>query len=144
MKFPLKTVVTILVLLALTMSIQAQDDYTAKVQQLRTEKDAELKSKKHSPLQKKDRKAFDHLNYYPIEESWNKEVAFTLVQNGDTIDIMTSSGKVKQFYVYGKIALTHQGIQESLEAYRRIWPEGYVSHYPPSLFGLLRCRTGRA
>ena len=134
MYIPMKIGTIVFAMLVLTMSIQAQDDYTAKIQHLRAEKDAELKSKKLSPLQKADRKAFDHLNYYPIDEAWNLEVDFAIVENGDTLDMMTSSGKTKQFYVYGRITIYHDGKRESLFAYNRIWPEGYVSEYPPSLF----------
>lgn len=122
------------VLVLCVSNLCAQHSFTDSIQSVRTAKDVELKSKKHSPLQKKDRRAFDHLNYYPVDEAWNLEVDFAIVEHGDTVDMMTSSGKTKQFYVYGRITIYHDGKRESLFAYNRIWPEGYVSEYPPSLF----------
>ena len=130
----MKTVFYFLVLFCFTLIAKSQDDHTAQIKKLRTEKNVELRSKKNSPLQKKDRKAFDHLNYFPIDKAWCKDVEFALVENGDTIDIITSSGKPKQFYVFGKITFCNDGTPESLNAYMRIWPEGYESDYPPSLF----------
>ena len=112
----------------------AQSSYVKEIEQGRKAKDKGLRSRRHSPLQKEDRKAFDHLHYYPVDEAWKKEVQFTMIEKGDTIDIMTSSGKIKQFYEYGSLAFAHLGDSDTLTAYKRIWPEGYDSPYAPYLF----------
>lgn len=112
----------------------AQTDYIKDIEKGRKAKDKGLRSKRHSPLQSEDMKTFDHLNYFPVDPAWKKEVSFTMIEKGDTIDIMTSSGKVKQFYEYGTLTFAHLGDSDTLTAYKRIWPEGYDVPYAPYLF----------
>ena len=117
-----------------TTAISAQSVYQNEIITERHEKDEELESRKHSPLQKVDRKAFSHLNYFDVDEGWNKTADFSLIIDGEVLDIMTSIGKVKQFQTYGMITFNNGQRMDTLYAYKRIWPEGYVSPYPPPLF----------
>lgn len=121
---------------AISISSQgfAQSNYESDILAERKTKDEHLESRKHSPLQKRDRKAFTQLNYFEVNQAWNKTAEFSLIIGGDTLDIMTSSGKVKQFQTYGLITFHNGQRIDSLYAYKRIWPEGFVSPYEPSLF----------
>ncbi|MEQ9188362.1 MAG: DUF1684 domain-containing protein [Cryomorphaceae bacterium] len=127
----------VLILAMAAYDLLAQDrpaDYEKLIVQGRKAKDKELKSKRHSPLQAEDRKAFHGLNYFAVDPEWRKLAHFILLENGDTLDIMTSAGKTKEYFEYGLLVIEHLGDADSLTAYKRIWPEGYESPYAPYLF----------
>lgn len=130
----MKAFLAVFFLLLLNTACFTQEDYRSEIQKKREEKDIQLKSRKESPLQKKDRRSFDHLNYFEIDEVWRKEATLVLLDGTDTVDFATSSGKVKKFYKYASLSFEHGGKQYRLIAYKRIYPEGYVSNYPPYLF----------
>jgi uncharacterized protein (DUF1684 family) len=114
--------------------VSGQDQYVQTLEHERRSKDRELASRKHSPLLAHDRKVFRGLQYFPIKAEWVKAAHFKHITHGDTMDIMTSNGKSKRFVAYGTLVFEHGDSTHSLIAYLRIWPEGYVSPYPPSLF----------
>lgn len=109
-------------------------NYTDSLEQVRTEKNKELKSKKTSPLLKADRKAFHDLAYYPVDESWNIEASYFRIQQGEVLNFMTSKGSIKKFQKYGFFVFAHNEIHDTLYAYKRVYPDGYVPNYPPYLF----------
>lgn len=112
----------------------AQTKYAKEITKNRKAKDKGLRSKRHSPLQPEDRAAFDHLHYFVVDSDWKKKADFIRLEGGDTIDMMTSSGKTKLFYEYGLLVLSHLGGSDTLTAFMRIWPEGYDAPYDPYLF----------
>jgi len=108
--------------------------YAEQIAKTREKKDHELAHRKKSPLQKVDRKHFHGLNYYPIDEAWKKSADFSRNISHDTLDIMTSSGRIKQFERYGRFIIEHEATKDTLFGYKRIWPEGYVYEGDPYLF----------
>lgn len=121
--------------LVFQLSLHAQSTYKDDIEKIRLEKDHELKDRKNSPLQKPDRKKFQPLNYYPVEESWRVQARFTRLEGMDEIEIPTSSGKSKTFKVYGMFEFVMEGRTFALRAYKRVWPEGQVpADYHESLF----------
>lgn len=109
-------------------------EYELNIVKGRKAKDKELGSRRHSPLQPEDRKHFDGLHYFDVDVKWKMNAHFQKVDEGDTTDIMTSSGKAKRFYEYGILIFEHLGAADTLTAYIRIWPEGFDSPYDPYLF----------
>jgi len=111
-----------------------QSSYVDSLLTERAEKDHELADAEHSPLQEMDRAKFEHLNYFEINEAWNKQAKVTLIEEKDTIGFGTSSGRIKQFATYALLTFQHNNQAFELIAYKRVWPKDYVSPYPPSLF----------
>lgn len=109
---------------------QVPEDYAAQLQQERLEKDEHLKSRKESPLQKADRKAFTHLHYFNIDPEWRLEVEFDRTEDGEVIDMPTSAGVTKKFAAYGRLLVYVNDMYFPLVAYKRIWPED--SPYKPA------------
>ena len=129
------SVCLVLVVLFLDFSaLKAQDSYTDLLKKERLQKDEELGRRKTSPLQKTDRKNFDHLRYFEVDTSWNKQANYQRLSGGDTIDFATSSGRIKQFVRYARLSFGHNGQRYAISAYKRVYPPGYVPPYAPSLF----------
>lgn len=115
--------------------LRAQNsNYENSILTARHEKDLELKSRQTSPLQKADRKRFRHLIYFEIDTNWRKDAQYHIIENGEILDFATTNGAVKTFQKHGFFTFLHNGESHSLFAYKRIYPEGYVSNYPPYLF----------
>lgn len=110
------------------------NNYSNKIIEKRIKKDIELKSKKTSPLQKADRKRFDHLNYFEVDTIWRKKAIYHRIENGEILDFATTNGALKKFQKHGFFTFTHEGKSDTLFAYKRIYPEGYTPNYPPYLF----------
>lgn len=105
----------------------AQDNYTAGLQESRELKGKELKSRKHSPLQRQDRKAFQNLSYYPIDSTWKVKAHLEAAETIEEMAMATSAGQSKTFYPYGTLSFRLQEKGYQLTAYKRIYPEGYVA-----------------
>lgn len=121
----------------LALSLQSfgqADDYVQSMLKARAEKDAELKHKKTSPLQVADRKRYTHLNYFDIDTNWRKEAQYHRIENGEILDFATTNGAIKKFQKHGFFTFSHNGVSDTLFAYKRIYPEGYIPNYPPYLF----------
>jgi uncharacterized protein (DUF1684 family) len=69
-----------------------------------------------------------------VDESWSVDADFYMIEGGEVLDFMTSKGSIKQFQKYGYFVFTHNEIHDTLFAYNRVYPDNYVSHYPPYLF----------
>ena len=116
------------------VNAQALEHYFDSVENSRSEKQQELKSKKASPLQKADRKRLDHLNFFPVQIHYNVDALFFLIDEGEEIDMSTSNGAVKKFKKHGYFIFAYYGNTDTLCAYSRIYPKGYESPYAPHLF----------
>lgn len=112
-----------------------QTSYEATVEQSRAEKNAELRGKKTSPLQNADRKHFENLDYYPVDEQWKLRANFKRAESGEVIEMPTSAGITKKYKAHGVLEFNIGGESFTLIAYNRIWPEGRApQNYHPSLF----------
>jgi uncharacterized protein len=107
----------------------AQSEYTSAIEASRKAKNEELRSKKTSPLQKEDRKAFHDLDYFPVDENWRKTVRFRTSPTLEEIEIPTSAGTTKTFQAYGLMEIEDGDNHFSITAYKRVWPNG-VNPYP--------------
>ena len=115
-------------------SVFSQDLYEESILEERAEKDKSMRSRKNSPLQKGDRKHFDHLSYYPVDETWRWAVEYDKLSGKDTVDFATSSGRVKRFVRHARLRFSKNGEDYSFYAYKRAYPEGYVPRHAPYLF----------
>lgn len=112
-----------------------QVSYEGDVARSRADKNVELRSKKTSPLQKADRKHFQNLDYYPVDEQWRLQANFKRSEGEEVIEMPTSAGIVKKYKAYGVLEFNIGGEPFTLIAYKRIWPEGQEPvNYHPSLF----------
>lgn len=97
-------------------------------------KDRELKSKKHSPLQKADRKRWHGAQYFEPDSAFVVMATLTTNPIPDTVEMPTSSGKPKVFIAYGTLSFALGGTAQQLTGFVRHWPDGPPQGYEPSLF----------
>lgn len=129
----MKSILTLLILIT-SFFVFAQDDYKTTIENHRAEKDDKLQSKKTSPLQKADRKTFQDLPYFEIDEKWNLPVKFRVNETQEIIKIPTSVGYSKTFKAYGVLDITIDGNYFPLIAYKRLPKEGQEPSDHPALF----------
>lgn len=134
--FHFQSILLFLALCLITSKLTAQTEkmYAEVLVNERSEKDKELRMRKTSPLQKEDRKHFDHLYYFDVDESWNLTAKFKKLDGKDTVDFATSAGKVKRFVRYAKLTFDKDGAHHSFFAYKRVYPAGFTPTHAPYLF----------
>jgi uncharacterized protein (DUF1684 family) len=125
----------VLLLMNLVANCQEeQKDYKQTILNERIEKFNHLKSRKHSPLQKQDRKRLKQLTYFDADLDYKVLAAYLPIVRPDTVSFLTSSGKEKLFECFARFEFTLLGHSDTLFAYKRIWPEGYADNNTPTLF----------
>jgi uncharacterized protein (DUF1684 family) len=96
-------------------------DYGSTVEAFRKEKDASFKEEGTSPLlTRKERKKFEHLNYFPVDETYKVMAAYVREAQEDTVEFVTSSGSVKLYAKVAELQFTLQGKTLTLPAYQGI------------------------
>jgi hypothetical protein len=129
----MKSILSIVLVLSSLLNF-GQDNYIEKIEKHRAEKDVELQSKKTSPLQKADRKTFQDLPYFEIDEKWKMSVRFRVNETQDVIEIPTSAGYSKTYQAYGVLDIFIDGNYFPITAYKRVLKEGQSAPSHESLF----------
>ena len=97
------------------------NSYVAGVNEARKEKDEMFKKdKEHSPLEKKDRRKFKHLDYYEVNPDYKVVAQFKRTENEKEIDIPTSKNVTKKFVKYGEALFEMDGKVFSLNLYQNV------------------------
>ncbi|GAB5539304.1 MAG: DUF1684 domain-containing protein [Salibacteraceae bacterium] len=129
----MKLSVFLIAMLSFTMAY-SQGNYIAEIQDQRAEKDKTLQSRRTSPLQRKDRRRFQDLPYYEIDEIWRIEVDLKRTESDEIIEIPTSAGYAKKFKEYGVLELFIGENYFPLTAYVRVPRDGEEPADHQSLF----------
>jgi uncharacterized protein (DUF1684 family) len=109
------------IVIALVCMVMVQADYASEVTAFRNQKDLDFKTEGKSPfLTKKERKQFEALRYFAPDEQYKVPAQYIRVAQEDTIDFMTSSGKVKKYAKVATLSFTLQGQALTLPAYQGI------------------------
>lgn len=69
---------------------------------IREERNAEMRDTAHSPLKPEEIAKFKELHFFDIDLSYRVVAEFRKAKKKEAIEIPTSSGKLKKFYVLGK------------------------------------------
>lgn len=121
-----------LIIVLLMLTTMFSGDYVSTVEAFRKEKDAGFKEVGTSPLlTRKERKKFEHLNYFAVDEAYKVTAEYTPVAQEDTIEFVTSSGSVKLYAKVADLRFNLQGETLSLPAYQGIElrkKEGYEKY----------------
>jgi uncharacterized protein (DUF1684 family) len=103
----------------LLLTIITTNDYTAKVEAHRTQKNEDFKSADKSPFfTKKERKKFVSLSYFAVDEQYKVTGRYLPLAVEDTIQFMTSSGKAKTYAQVATLEFTLHGQTLTLPAYQ--------------------------
>ncbi|HAW20988.1 MAG TPA: hypothetical protein DCX14_12470 [Flavobacteriales bacterium] len=124
----------IILFIGLAMGVVAQDGYKEEIKRQRAEKDVEMQSRKTSPLQKEDRKTFQDLPYFEVDEKWKVMATFHEHQTQEVIEIPTSAGYSKTFKAHGYFEVQLNGNNYAITAFKRLYKEGQKAPEHETLF----------
>lgn len=98
----------------------AQDDALARneIEAHRKKQEAEMRDKKESPLEPKDRKKFKHLNYYPIDLKYRVAAKFVRTENQPMFKMKTTTTRLPDYVKYGEVVFTIDGAEYKLNVYQ--------------------------
>jgi uncharacterized protein (DUF1684 family) len=77
----------------------------------------EMRDPEKSPLPKKERKRFEHLNYYPIDLSYRLKATFVKTENAVLFKMKTTTTRLPEYSKYGEVHFELKGTMYKLEVY---------------------------
>lgn len=101
--------------------------------QFRAEKDEFFKSHPQSPLVSEQKQEFTGLIYFPENEALRLEVKVELLDDGQPVQIQTTSGGVQVYFRHGRFRFSVDGQDAELTIYRS--EHGYFLPFVDSLAG---------
>lgn len=85
----------------------------------------------HSPIPVNEKATFRKLNYYRPKIAYRKESAFTRYDDAKRFLMKTTTDRLPEYSLYGKISFMHNGKEYSLNVYQNIElvkKPGYEKH----------------
>lgn len=93
-------------------------NHKQQVEAFRKQKDENYKVPKKTMLTAELMKDFKGLKYFPIDYEYNVKAQLTRLEDLPKIEIKTSTGKVADYVVYGKLSFTFDGKLHELSVYQ--------------------------
>lgn len=97
---------------------QSDDDAVRDIREHRQKQEKEFRDPDASPLEKRDRKHFKGLNYYPIDLSYRVKATFVKTENPVLFKMQTTTTRLPDYVKYGEVRFTLQGKDLVLEVYQ--------------------------
>jgi uncharacterized protein len=113
-------VVVVMLLTFCVIGGYAQDDVLAKteIEAHRSKQESEMRDKEKSPIEKKDRKKFRHLNYFPIDLKYRVKAKFVRTENEPLFKMKTTTARLPEYLKYGEVHFTLDGMEYTLNVYQ--------------------------
>jgi uncharacterized protein len=105
-------------LTSFVFTLAQEKDPVKEIEDHRAKQEAEFRDEKSSPLTKKDRKKFKHLNYYPIDLSYRVEARFIRTANMPLFKMKTTTTRLPEYTKYGEVHFELNGLPLKLEVYQ--------------------------
>ena len=94
------------------------DPYKAEILDWQKEMDAQLSDEEGSPLDKKELKRFDGLEYYPIDSTYRVKARFIRTPNELPFNMPTTTDRLPIYVKYGEAVFTLNGKEFTLPLYQ--------------------------
>lgn len=107
-----------LILIGLSQSLHAQDDYKEAILAFQHELNEEYKNPEESPLSDKERKAFKGHDYFPIDEKYHVIAKFEKLPPHSLFQMRTTANSIKDYDVYGVVTFSLNGKEYHLNIYQ--------------------------
>ncbi len=91
--------------------------YVERIQKERADKDTYLLSSKESPLSEEDKRNFQGLSYYPVDELFKVKASLELMPGREIVTMPTSDGKEKQYRKFANARFELKGKMLQLVVY---------------------------
>jgi uncharacterized protein (DUF1684 family) len=106
-------------LFLLPVALSAQPDSAIyEIEQYRFEKEAKFRDPKESPLDKKLRKKFRGLKYYPVNLDYRVKARFVKTENPVLFKMKTTTTRLPEYQKYGEVHFKLDGQDRILEVYQ--------------------------
>ena len=124
MKF-LPALIFLVLVSAIAAQAQVKEDfnpakYTNDILKKRTLKDTEMRTGDHSPIPDEEKVSFKKLNYYKPNVKFRKVASFERFDQATHFLMKTSTDRLPEYSVYGKVTFRHKGKSYSLNVYQNI------------------------
>jgi len=106
-------------------------EYIKSIKKERKEKDTEMKNGERSPVKDEEKASFKKLHYYKPRVSYRKEASFERFDQAMHFMMKTTTDRLPEYSVYGKVTFRHKGNQYTLNVYQNIElvkKPGYEKH----------------
>jgi len=117
MKIQLKNVLLLFIIFPFYVFTQ-NGEYIKSIQEERNTKNIDFRYNTDSPLKDEDRKNFLGLNYFPIDESYQIEAQFILLDEPESIVMKTSGTRTPEYLRFAKVVFELQAKSYELTVYR--------------------------
>lgn len=88
--------------------------YVTRIQQLRKEKDHNMRTASDSPFANDSTQEFKGLNYFPVDAAYRIQARLTPIEDKKAVSLPTSDGKQKNYLEYAYAEFEMQGQQNKL------------------------------
>jgi len=114
----MKTAILIITVTSFFCVKTYSQEYRESIIKFQNDLNQEYKDPKESPLTKKDRKHFESLNFFSIDEKYKVEAKFERVENAVPFQMKTTTDRLPTYEVYGIATFMFDGKEYSLNIYQ--------------------------
>jgi len=93
-------------------------DYIQSISKFQEELNAEFKNPDESPLSAKERKEFNGLPFYPVDEHFRVIAKFEKLPQRSLFQMKTTANSIKDYDVYGVLTFSLEGKEYRLNVYQ--------------------------
>lgn len=97
-----------------------RSEYFKKIKNERADKDTELRTGEKSPLVEEEKAVFRHLKYFKPKTGFVKESAFERYDQAMHFFMKTTTDRLPEYALYGRVSFRHKGKEYSLNVYQNI------------------------
>lgn len=94
------------------------DSAVYQIEAYRKQQDEKFRDPKESPLNKKLRKNFKGLNYYPVNVEYRVKAKFVKTENPVLFKMKTTTSRLPEYQKYGEVHFKLDGEERILEVYQ--------------------------
>jgi len=110
--------IALLTLASFYSAAQTDDDARREINEHRQKQEKEFRDPDASPLEKRDRKHFKGLKYYPIDLTYRVKATFVKTENPVLFKMQTTTTRQPEYLKYGEVRFVLQGQEYVLEVYQ--------------------------
>jgi uncharacterized protein (DUF1684 family) len=96
------------------------EKYDKQIKKDRALKDVEMLTDEHSPIPEDEKAAFKKLNYYKPKVVFRKNARFERYDDAKRFLMKTTTDRLPEYSVYGKVTFRHKGKDYTLNVYQNI------------------------
>jgi len=97
-----------------------REAYIKSMKKERSDRDKEMKTSVSSPISEEEKAVFSQLNYFRPKPKFRKEATFVRYDEAMHFYMKTTTDRLPEYSLYGKVSFRHHGKTYSLNVYQNI------------------------